>query len=588
MKRMLLVDGNSIMNNCFFGMPLLSTDDGVYTNAVVGTVNVLIKYLNELHPDYCAVAFDVHEPTFRHKAYAEYKAGRHRMPEELVPQFPLVKECIAALGIRIIEAPGYEADDIIGTCASWAGNETDAYIITGDKDAFQLIRDNVFVLYKGRNGISSVGREEFSARYPGVTPETFPEFKALLGDTSDNIKGVAGIGEKSALELVSAYGTLENIYENIREIKPVWAKKLESGREDAFFSRFLAQIKCDSPVGTDLEGIRYRGIDADKCEDVFSRLRMGKALEACREISGTAEAAPSEYPYTEYSDTFSSDDCGRFCAFDGKNLYDGRHRFCLSQENISSLLRDASREVAVADGKKFVSEYGRAACGIFDVTLAAYVVDSSKSDPDLKHLAMKYFGVTLGDVFDSAALLYDLAAVLKQKLKETSQEKIYSDIELPLTSVLSDMEKTGFRVDRKGLSDFSAELGKLSDGYTSEIYRCCGHEFNINSPKQLGKVLFEELGLPQGKKTQSGYSTNIEVLEKIRMFHPVVDLIIDYRKVTKLRSTYTEGLLAVADPQGRVHSTFNQKIAATGRLSSSEPNLQNIPVRTELGRRMRK
>ena len=257
-------------------------------------------------------------------------------------------------------------------------------------------------------------------------------------------------------------------------------------------------------------------------------------------------------------------------------------------ENISSLLRDASREVAVADGKKFVSEYGRAACGIFDVTLAAYVVDSSKSDPDLKHLAMKYFGVTLGDVFDSAALIYDLAAVLKQKLRETSQEKIYSDIELPLTSVLSDMEKTGFRVDRKGLSDFSAELGKLSDGYTSEIYRCCGHEFNINSPKQLGKVLFEELGLPQGKKTQSGYSTNIEVLEKIRMFHPVVDLIIDYRKVTKLRSTYTEGLLAVADPQGRVHSTFNQKIAATGRLSSSEPNLQNIPVRTELGRRMRK
>ncbi|MBO4769722.1 MAG: DNA polymerase I, partial [Clostridia bacterium] len=590
MKKMLLVDGNSIMNNCFFGMPLLSADDGVYTNAVVGTVNVLIKYLKDLSPEYCAIAFDVHEPTFRHKAYAEYKAGRHKMPEELVPQFPLIKECADALGIRIIEAPGYEADDILGTCASWADAETEAYIITGDKDAFQLIRDNVFVLYKGRNGISPIGREEFSGRYPGVTPETFPDFKALLGDTSDNIKGVAGIGEKSALELVSEYGTLENIYENIHAIKSAWAKKLDDGRDEAFFSRFLARIKCDSPIGADLEGIKYYGIDAKKCEKTFSELRMSKALEACREISGNeaVETALSKYPSVEYTETFSTDICGRFCALDGETLYDGKHRFILSRGDMASLLSDSMREIAVTDGKKLISEFGRTSCAVFDVPLAAYVVDSSKSDPDLSHLAMKYFGATLDDSFDSAKLIYDLALVLKKKLKDTSQDKIYVGIELPLISVLADMEKTGFRVDREGLSGFSAELGRLADDYMSEIYRYCGHEFNINSPKQLGKVLFEELGLPQGKKTQSGFSTNIEVLEKIRAFHPVVDRIIDYRKVAKLRSTYTEGLLTVADRYGRIHSTFNQKIAATGRLSSSEPNLQNIPVRTELGRRMRK
>lgn len=588
---MLLVDGNSIMNNCFFGMPLLSTADGMYTNAVTGTVNVLLKYLKELSPEYCAVAFDVHEPTFRHKAYGEYKAGRHSMPEELKPQFPVVKECVGALGIAVVEAPGYEADDILGTFAAYAdGLGAEAYIITGDKDSFQLIRDNVTVLYKGRNGINPVGRKEFGERYPGVTPEIFTHYKALLGDTSDNIKGVNGIGEKSALELISTYHTLDGIYEHIGSIKKAWATKLESGRDDAYFSLYLSTIKCDSPIGLSADDIRYRGPDRGKCGEVFTKYRMMKALETVNFLFGEDEKTVES---KEKFSSFETVPFGETALEPGKKslfgnfLFDGKNHYMLNSDGVRTVLMNPQLNIAVEDCKTIYSEYENVRAELFDVPLASYIVDSSESNPTLSRLAVKYFGTSVGESFDGAKLLFDLREILEKKLDETKQREIYNRIELPLTGVLAKMEKEGFRVDRSGLRAFSAELGGMCEKYTAEIYAMAGHPFNVNSTKQLASVLFDELNLPHGKKTQSGYSTGIETLEKIREFHPIVNKIIEYRKISKLLSAYTEGLLSVADSDGRIHSTFNQKIAATGRLSSSDPNLQNIPIRTELGKKMR-
>lgn len=593
--KLLLLDGNSIMNSSYYGMPPLTTSDGILTNAVVGTMNVLLKYLEELRPDYACVAFDVKAPTFRHKKASDYKAGRKPMPDDLRGQFPLVKECIKACGIKVVEAEGYEADDIIGTCSAFVRGKEDseAYIITGDRDSFQLIRDNVKVIYKNPKGIRIIDRAAFGEEYPGITPETFVAYKALAGDSSDNIHGVAGVGNKTALALVSEYKSVSGIYENIGNIKGSVKTKLENDRESAFLSEFLAEIKVDAPIFASAEDIKTVPPDIPLCEEKFLRLQMARNLEVVKRLASDVPVVTEIcYPMPENIPPLGGGYAklgDKIALFrDGNVIYDGENRVTVTEEDISRLLSDESKTVIVTDSKAEHSKYP-VRCSLFDVSLAAYVINSSSKEATIPGLCLEYFKKEAGanGRYDGAKLMFDIAAEQKKLLEESRQTYVYEKIELPLAKVLAEMEKVGFRVDLKGLEQFSGELEAMCEDYTAKIYSMAGHEFNINSTKQLGTVLFDELKLPPSKKTSRGYSTDAEVLEKLKAYHPIIGAILDYRKVSKLRSTYALGLAAVADPEGRIHSSFNQKVTATGRLSSSEPNLQNIPIRTELGRRMR-
>ncbi|MBQ0102077.1 MAG: DNA polymerase I, partial [Firmicutes bacterium] len=508
-------------------------------------------------------------------------------------------ELLGAMGIKIIEAPGYEADDILGTCSAFAHGEDDleAYIITGDRDSFQLIRDNVYVIYKNPKGIKILDRAGFNAEYPGITPESFIDYKAIVGDKSDNIKGIDGIGNKGALDLVSAYGSIENIYCHIGEIKKAGLlSKLEAGREDAKFSRFLSKILLDAPIGVTLEDIAVKDADTEKVTEICSRLQMSKILDGIKELAAGKNGQPagetvSAYPMGEllpFNITKIANTAAVWENGAATVVSDGKNSFSADESGLKALLDDGEREITVADSKSVYLRFGDVKAKLFDVSLAAYVIKPNGREQDLKGMAMEYLRCPLEGEYDGARVLYDIAEAEKKLLSDTKQEYVYNEIELPLARVLADMENVGFRVDRNGLESFGEYLGKLADGYRDTIYGIAGREFNINSTKQLGTLLFEELGLPSSKKTKSGYSTDIEVLEGLIGKHPIIEPIIEFRRVTKLRSTYAVGLLAVADGEGRIHSTFNQKVAATGRLSSSDPNLQNIPIRTELGREMRK
>ncbi len=602
MKTLLLIDGNSILNRAFYGIRPLTNGAGLYTHAVYGMMNIILHHLEERKPDYAAVAFDRKAPTFRHLHYDGYKATRKGMPEELAVQLPYAKKAMAGLGLTILETDGFEADDILGTCSTLGDGDTEVFVLTGDRDAFQLIRDDVKVLLASTGETHVFDRAAFGEKY-GVTPEQFVDVKALMGDTSDNIPGVPGIGEKTALKYIAEYGSLDGLYEHLNDgaIKGAALTKLTEGKESAYLSQFLAAIKCDVPLGVTLESLTYGGIKRAALKPLLTELEltsMIKRLGLDKEEENVPSDCPSPFlpcgePIRRPLAEVGKEEYPYVAAFFGDGelrLWDGKASTVLTEadaEAVKAFLEDGDRTLVVADAKALYYVYGRFAAKVFDVTLAAYVCDPSDNNYALPRLAVKYLGQVLPDGYDEAKALYELAYVLNEKLKETEQSSLYYHIEEPLSAVLADMERRGFMVDREGLAAFSEELGQMCHDYAEAIYFEAGHEFNINSPKQLGEVLFGELKLPVSKKTKTGYSTDAETLEKLRPYHTIVDRILEYRQVAKLKSTYGDGLLKVADEKGRIHSSFNQTVTATGRLSSSEPNLQNIPIRTELGRRMR-
>lgn len=599
MKTLLLIDGNSILNRAFYGIRPLTNGAGLHTHAVYGMMNIILHHIEERKPDYCAVAFDRKAPTFRHLQYDGYKANRKGMPEELAEQLPYAKKCMAALGMRVLETDGFEADDILGTCAFLPDSNVQVYILTGDRDSLQLIRDNVTVLLASNNETKIFDRAAFKEKY-GLEPEQFVCVKALMGDSSDNIPGVPGIGEKTALKLISDYGCLDGLYEHLHDgdIKGAALTKLENGKESAYMSHFLATIKTDVPLGITLDDLIKT--DVIKCEmkplltelELSSMIkRLGLDKDGGDDLADECQGYDEDDIRTVNVDEILSSDV-KYCAVsfnDGVNVYDGNTTYTVDgADGIKDFFYDKDRTVIVFDSKKLCLDYGRVECKVFDVSLAAYVIDSGEGVYKTERLALKYLGKVLPERYNEAKVLYELAYELNEKLKESSQSQLYYNIEEPLAPVLADMERHGFKIDKEGLIAYSEELGRRCNEYAEAIYFEAGREFNINSPKQLGAVLFDELKLPAPKKTKTGYSTNAETLEKLRPYHTIIDRILEYRQVAKLKSTYGDGLLKVADENGLIHSSFNQTVTATGRLSSSEPNLQNIPIRTALGRELRR
>ena len=607
MKKLLVVDGNSIVNRAFYGIRLLTNNQGIYTNAVYGMVNIVTKQIERLAPDYCAIAFDVKAPTFRHGFYDSYKAGRHETPPELLSQIPYAKECMTALGATVLELAGYEADDILGTLSAMAEREgCESFVLTGDRDALQLISDKTTVLLATNNDTVTFDRAAFTEKY-GVTPEQFVDVKALMGDSSDNIPGVPGIGEKTAIKLISEFGTLDALYQAVPAdtLTAGVNRKLEEGKESAFLSRKLAQIFREVPVVDGLDAVAYTGIDTAAAYTLFERLGFSAfikrfGLEEREEDVPTEQAEAAEIPSVAADEARLRAACAAASrvsvAFeeDGAVFFDGETRLVssLSDEALYAFLCDPSvaERLICYDVKsiyKTLLDKGLSHAPIYhDVMLGAYVLDPSESSFDFSRVCYKYLGKN-ADVPD-AVLIYRLYEAIEAKIATNGQGNLLYEIEMPLASVLAEMEVLGCKVDVEGLFAYGKQLEELEDQYKERIYFHAGCEFNVNSPKQLGEVLFEKMMLPFAKKTKTGYSTNAEVLEKLRPYHPVIQDILDYRQVAKLRGTYTAALAQVADAEGRIHTTFKQTGTATGRLSSADPNLQNIPIRTELGRELRR
>ena len=631
--KLMILDGNSIINRAFYGVRLLSTKDGVYTNAIYGFLNILERLRADEQPDALCVAFDLKAPTFRHLAYDGYKATRHPMPEELAMQMPLMKEVLGAMNIPIYECEGWEADDILGTAGEICAREgADCVIVTGDRDSLQLVMDRVTVkLVTSKSGqtiTTNYTPDVFRAEY-GFDPMRLVDLKSLMGDSSDNIPGVAGIGPKTATSLLLEYGTLDGIYEHLPEIKESVRKKLEKDREQAYLSYDLATIRKNAPVDFIPERNLVREVDNDALYALFHRLEFTRliaryglhapqeapkpqekieAVCTCEAVTDAAQAREiaTRLSKERYVNLVVSEDLSKIAVQldDSGFLFSGE---AVLDNDFMSTLFGASVKKVTHDCKSLMRtllERGIPADGfIFDTALAAYDLDATRGDYKLDDVFSQYCGAQIGyadearigkEAAEETALLAQAAAVavlyavLPGKLRECGMEKLYYEIELPLCAVLARMETRGVLVDQMALVAFGnmLELGIEKD--QADIFRYAGQEFNINSPKQLGEVLFERLGLPPVKKTKSGYSTNAEVLEKLKSRHPIIEAILDYRTLTKLKSTYADGLVKEIADDGRIHTTFQNMVTATGRLSSTEPNLQNIPVRTELGSEIRK
>lgn len=587
----IVIDGNSILNRAFYGVRPLTTADGLPTNACYGFVNIITHELEEIKPDYACMTFDLKAKTFRHEYYGEYKANRKGMPDELAVQLPYAKKLSAALGLHVAECEGFEADDVIGTFSSLcAQNGIECYIVTGDRDSLQLVSDTTTVRLASNNETKIMTPERIAAEHNGLVPLQMIEVKALMGDASDNIPGVRGIGEKGAEKLISQYGTLDGVYEHIDEIKGALGQKLKDGKELAYVSRYLAEIRLDAPIDADLSHYAYNGHNDLQLRELYARLEFKRMLDALGEppaqahemldpvkcaASKLAEAIKTGKAYLDITD--------RKCVF----AYDGGCFYCDAAELTNDVF--AEGEMCVFGLKDVLHSLDRLGispkCDAVDLSLLAYVISPSDNGVEFCKTALSYLGVQSPDI--DVMLFEDLKKALLDKQTDESQ-KLYNEIELPLSKTLFEMEKAGFKLDRDGLAEYSKMLFSQISHTEQAIYDTVGHEFNINSPKQLGAVLFDELMLPHGKKTKSGYSTNADVLEELRLIHPVVDMILYYRKLAKLKSTYCDGLLAIYSDDGRIHTTFKQTMTLTGRLSSAEPNLQNIPVKTELGRELRR
>ncbi len=598
MKKFLAVDGNSIVNRAFYGVRPLSNKEGFPTNALFGMVGILEKNIEAVKPDYCAIAFDLKAPTFRHKMYDAYKAGRKPTPEDLLAQMPAAKELATALGFTCLEKEGYEADDILGTIASFANETCDVYLLTGDRDALQLISEHVHVLLVTNTETIDYTAARFLEKY-GVAATQFVDVKALMGDSSDNIPGVPGIGEKTALKLIAEHGSLDGVYRDLPDavLTPSVRRKLEEGKESAYLSQRLATICREVPIAADSTCYEYNGFDHAALLQLFTKFEFNAFIKRF----GLTEAAPASNEVGELSiDTLTAADAADFSrefVFDigeaGAFVSDGTKIGRLADNDaIVAFIKKSGATVICHDAKSVYKELAKR--GItwrgchFDTMLAAYVLNAAENGFDLPRLSLAYLGEQAKAAPMHLLTVLALKKELEKRILELGAEKLLYEIEMPLCRVLTDMELVGFRVDAEGLAAYGAQLSMVAEDLAARIYFAAGREFNINSPKQLGEVLFERLGLPHGKKTKTGYSTNAEVLEKLRPYHPIVEDILDYRQVTKLNSTYAEGLLKQIESDGRIHTTFKQTGTATGRLSSAEPNLQNIPIRTELGRELRR
>lgn len=602
MKKFLIIDGNSIVNRAFYGIRPLSTKDGLPTNAVYGMLTIFKKHLDSLSPDYVACAFDVSEPTFRHLSYSEYKGNRKGMPDELKAQMPYAKRAAASLGFKVIECPGFEADDIIGTSAAMAREHGDieTYILTGDRDSLQLIDDTTNVILAKTKEDILFDTQKFTEEY-GISPNQFVDVKALMGDSSDNIPGVAGIGEKTALKLIITAGSLDSLYGESENgyfgQTAGTVKKLDAGRESAYLSRDLARIRRDAPICSGDELFSVRHADREALITLFNELEFtGMAKRFGLDEVATEEKSKIErLTVTE----LSSLDGIKHDAPVAVYFADGAFGFCTGEKafvkrnadssEISAFLHDNS--VICHDLKRLLRSLHISGDGIdcvYDVMLAAYLLNSGSGKYELSVLAEKYLGHVEVAPSEYAEIVYRLRDVTSPLLDESGMTSLMHDIEIPLSKVLASMEEIGFRIDPEGIRKYAAELLIAENALADSIWEQAGHSFNINSPKQLGEVLFEELGLPSGRKTKTGYSTDAETLEELRPYHTIISDILSYRQTAKLRGTYGEPLIAFADGNGRIHTNLNQVGTATGRLASNDPNLQNIPVRAELGRELRK
>lgn len=623
--KLLVIDGNSIINRAYYGIKLLSTKDGVYTNAVFGFLNMMKRFEDMCSPDAVAVAFDVHAPTFRHKMYDAYKAGRHAMPDELRSQMPIVKNILHLLGIKTIECEGWEADDILGTLASRCREEgNECFIATGDRDSLQLAHGGVKVLLAKTKSTDVMDEQAIAVEY-GVTPQQLIQVKALQGDSSDNIPGVTKVGPKTALDLIARFKTLDGVYENIDDesIKKGTRTHLIENKEQAYLSLELGTIRTDAPIDTDINSYLLGDFDKNAAAGEFLRLELYSLMDkynlnANEAITQSAPEKPREITRLTCVDAdYLLKKIGDDDAYFYPLIIDGQITdllFAFGDEIIVMPSETPEYKYFVRNFfenekcKKFTynSKYlhrlaadlgveCKSVCG--DLMLSAYLLKPSDSNYGIEHLCLDYnvpmpeFKNSLGSNDENvvyAAVIKPLFDKTDALLDEANQTDLLQNIELPLARVLAKMEHVGFCVDKKGIEEFGKSLSSRINELTDLIYKEVGHEFNINSPKQLGVALFEELKLPCKKKTKSGYSTNAEVLESLRYDHAVIEYILEYRSLTKLKSTYCDGLLKVIAPDGRIHTSFNQVETRTGRISSLEPNLQNIPIRTPLGRELRK
>ncbi|ODM25256.1 DNA polymerase I [Acetivibrio mesophilus] len=653
-QKLMAIDGNSIINRAFYGLrELLVTSDGTYTNGIYGFINMMQKFIEEEKPQYICVAFDLKAPTFRHSRYEGYKANRKGMPEELRVQVPLLKEVLDAMNIRRLEMEGFEADDILGSislCAEKKGLEV--ILVTGDRDAYQLVGPSTKLkLPRTKGGKTDVEEYDYNriVEVYGIKPEQFVDVKALMGDASDNIPGVPGIGEKTALDLIREYNNLENLYSSLDSVKKKGLKeKLETFKEQAFMSRELALIERNMPSLCDIEDLKVVEIDRNKTYEIFKRLefksfidkfglndaqsedsleldiKIAKNSDELKELKNNILRNRKVYIYYLIDKTGSFSQKLAACAISSQ---EDEAWYVDFENNINEdeffrqfkdILEDESIKKYGHDFKNFIvylNNRGIDFNGLaFDTMIGAYIINSSKDTYAISELAMEYLNLNIKAVEELSGkgknfTLYrdmqqdDLSKTVgiypyvinkvNQKmdniLKENDQEQLYYSIELPLVRTLADMEYHGFKVNVNALVEFSKEMQEKIDVITKEIYSLAGEEFNINSPKQLGVILFEKLGLPIIKKTKTGYSTDAEVLEELSDRHEIVEKILEYRQLMKLKSTYVEGLLAVINPHtGKIHSSFNQTVTVTGRISSTEPNLQNIPIKLEMGRKIRK
>ncbi|MBO5214255.1 MAG: DNA polymerase I [Clostridia bacterium] len=593
MKTLMLVDGNSILNRAFYGIPLLTNQAGIHTNAVYGFFNILLRHMEKDRPDELCVAFDVKAPTYRHELYADYKAGRRAMPDELREQFPIVKQLLDAMGISRFEQAGLEADDIIGILSRRADEaEERCVIVTGDRDTLQLISDRVVVRLattspKGPSD-TLYDKAMLQEKY-GLTPAQMIDLKALMGDSSDRIPGVAGVGEKTALNLLHQYGDLDNTFAHVEDLKGALKTKMENGKESAYLSKKLGTIVTESDI--DVGDLSVKEANAEELKALLDEYQLAKLASKLN----VAAAAPTQKP------AFTSP---KKTEFDGK-LPDGIPAVFVENEQaylyigsqiITSPLSDgllnalSGRPFIAHDAKPLIRkmEHGgyEARCE-FDTMLALYVLDPSRASKQPEDVCEKELGITASRE-DFAALLPRLKEKLTAELKENNAEFLYYEIELPLCSVLARMEDVGFKADKEFLEKFSEELGDLLVTLERQVQDLAGKEFNIYSPKQLSEVLFTDLLLPPGKKTKTGYSTDNDTLEKLTKYHPIAQAVIDCRRIAKLKSTYADGLAEKVGDDGRIHTIFMQAVTQTGRISSVEPNLQNIPIRTDLGRQLRR
>lgn len=643
-EKIVLIDGHSILNRAFYGLPDLTNSEGLHTNAVYGFLNILFRTLEEEKPEYLAVAFDVHAPTFRHQMYEAYKGTRKPMPSELREQVPLLKEVLAAMGIEIVEKPGFEADDILGTVARQCeSDKMDVTIVSGDRDILQLATDRVMIrmpkTVRGKTTVETYHAAEVRERYQ-VDPPQIIELKALMGDASDNIPGIPGVGEKTATKIISAFGNIENAYAHVEEIRPNKAKEsLRDHYDLAVLSKKLATIDTQAPVGCNMERARIGNLYTEAAYEIFRRLDFKNLLgrfEAVQNADADSllictetekkkihalvkQAADCSEVGMEILRDTGGEAIGLSLAWEGEkepvvwyfpvsgdfSIRDLRAEVGILTENV--------KKICVMDVKRMLKDMPSIRPEqVFDAGIAAYLLNPLKSSytyddlakeylqiyvpsteeifgtskfPDLALISEKLAGCYAGNL---ACAVLRVSRIMEERLEKSKMDALYREVELPLAFTLFDMEEAGIRVEAEELEAYGSRLQVRIRELEEMIWRAAGEEFNINSPKQLGVILFEKLNLPGKRKTKSGYSTAADVLEKLAPEHPIVSDVLEYRQLTKLKSTYADGLAAFIGEDGRIHSTFNQTITATGRISSTEPNLQNIPVRMELGRMIRR